>query len=216
MVAMRGVNLAMVRTAATARHCAAAGPDCASARGGHTGATRPTHPEGVAMPSSARFSHRRPVAWFAALLLFAVSACAALPAAREPLRINVADIDAEPGEGFELRLLVKLRVQNPNDVAVDYEGAVIDVDVNGKNLASGVSGAKGSVPRFGETVLTVPVTVSAFSAVRQAIDGFTDGKPIDKVPYVLRGKLSTGAMGSVPFNDEGTLKWPGSKASAAK
>lgn len=168
------------------------------------------------MPSSASSTHRLLAAWFGALLLFAVSACAALPAPREPLRINVAGIDPSQGEGFELRLLVKLRVQNPNDAAIDYEGVVIDVDVNGKNLASGVSGAKGSVPRFGETVLTVPVTVSAFSAVRQAIGGFADGTPIDKVPYVLRGKLSTGAMGSVPFNDEGTLKWPGSKASAGK
>jgi hypothetical protein len=160
------------------------------------------------MPTSVRLAHRPVFAWLAPLLLFAVGACAALPPAREPLRINVADIDAAPGEGFELRLMVKLRVQNPNDTAVDYEGAVIDLDVNGKNLASGVSGAKGSVARFGETLVTVPVTISAFSAVRQAIGGFADGTPIDKLPYVMRGKLMTGAMGSVSFNDEGTLSWP--------
>ena len=157
---------------------------------------------------------RGPFVWLAALMLFAVSACAALPAPREPLRINVAGIEPSQGEGFELRFLVKLRVLNPNDTPVDYEGAFVDLDVNGRNLASGVSGAKGSVARYGETVLTVPVTVSAFAAVRQAIDGFADGAPIDKLPYALRGKLSTGALGSVPFNDEGTLRWPGSKPGA--
>ena len=149
------------------------------------------------------------------LLPLALGACASLPGG-QPLNVLLVGVESLGGEGFELRLAVKLRIQNPNATAIDYDGVSLDLEVRGLDFASGVSDAAGSVPRFGEAVLTVPVTVSAFSAVRQAIDGFTDGKPIDKVPYVLRGKLSTGAMGSVPFNDEGTLKWPGSKSSAGK
>ena len=48
------------------------------------------------------------------------------------------------------------------------------MDVRGKSFAAGVSDARGSVPRFGEVVLAVPVTVSAFAAVRQVI-GFAGG-----------------------------------------
>ena len=47
--------------------------------------------------------------------------CAALQG-RDPLNVSVAGIEPLQGEGLELRLLVKLRVQNPNDAPVDYNG----------------------------------------------------------------------------------------------
>jgi LEA14-like dessication related protein len=146
------------------------------------------------------------VVWLAALLTLV--ACAAMPG-REPLRVNVVGIAAANGEGMELRFTVKLRVQNPNDTALDYDGVVLDIDVNGHTLGSGVSDVKGSVPRFGEAVFSVPVTVSAFAAARQVIDGLNEGTPLDKLPYALRGKLAGGVFGSVPFSAEGTLAWPG-------
>ena len=34
--------------------------------------------------------------------------------------------------GAELRLAVKLRVQNPNEEAVEYDGAALDLEVNGR------------------------------------------------------------------------------------
>ena len=64
--------------------------------------------------------------------------------------------------------MVKLRVQNPNDEPIEYNGIALDLDVNGQPLASGVSDQTGEVPRFGERVVSVPLTVSAFSAFRQA------------------------------------------------
>jgi len=64
------------------------------------------------------------------------------------------------------------------------------------------------VPRFGETVLTVPVSVSAFSAIRQAL-GLADGSRLDNIPYVVRGKLSGGMFGTTRFSDTGSLSLPG-------
>ena len=89
-----------------------------------------------------------------ALVAALAAGCAGLPG-RDPLRVAVVGIDALDGQGLELRLAIKLRVQNPNDSAVEFDGAALELEVNGKPLATGVSDQRGSVPRYGEAVLTV-------------------------------------------------------------
>ena len=144
-----------------------------------------------------------------ALFLLGLAACSTL-GQRDPLRIAVAGIEPLPGQGLEMRFNVKLRVQNPNDTAIDYNGLALDMDINGQPLASGVSSQSGSVPRYGETVLTVPVTVSAFSAVRQ-FWGFAEHTPTKSVPYTIHGKLAGGLLGTVRFKDKGELTLPESR-----
>ncbi|MFJ4142525.1 LEA type 2 family protein [Pseudomonas sp. NPDC089734] len=143
---------------------------------------------------------------FTALMALTLSACA-LFSHRDPVNINVVGIDPLPGQGLEMRMAVKLRLQNPNETAIDYNGVALDLDVNGKLLASGVSDQQGSIGRFSETVLVVPVSVSAFSALRQAV-GLTQTQRLDNVPYTLRGKLAGGVLGTVRFSDSGTLSLP--------
>ena len=134
------------------------------------------------------------------------SGCAMLPGV-EPLKVNVVGLDKLTGEGFELRFGVKLRVQNPNSSPIEFDGIWLDLDVNGRALATGVSDQKGSVPRYGETVITVPVSVSAVAAVRQML-GLADGSSRGEMPYAVRGRLGGGLMGGTPFTAEGTLKLP--------
>lgn len=152
----------------------------------------------------------RPITALARLLLvgllLSLSACA-LFTPRDPLHVQVAGIEPLPGEGLELRMLVKLRVQNPNDIALDYNGVALELEVNGRRLASGVSAEQGSVPRFGETLLQVPVTISALSAARQAF-GLAERFGQDELPYVLRGKLAGGLLGTQRFVEKGTLNLP--------
>jgi LEA14-like dessication related protein len=149
-------------------------------------------------------------AWHRALLLAALTlllgGCAALTTA-DPPRVNVVGIEPLASEGLEIRLAVKLRVQNPNEAPIEFDGIALDLEVNGKLLASGVSDAKGTVPRFGEAVLSVPVSISALAAVRQAM-GLIEGESMDRLPYVLRGKLASGVLGTVRFANEGTMAWP--------
>ncbi len=146
---------------------------------------------------------RRFLVLLAALTSLLLGACAALPG-RDPLRVDVAGIEPIEGQGLELRLAVKLRVQNPNEEAVEYDGAALDLEVNGKSLAYGVSDQRGSVPRYGERVLVVPVSISAINAVRQALL-LADGTTRESVPYVLRGKLAGGPFGAARFVQEGAI-----------
>jgi LEA14-like dessication related protein len=151
-------------------------------------------------------SRRQAALCLAALPALGLASCALLPGS-EPPRVSVVGVESLKGEGLELRFAIKLRVQNPNDSPIDYDGISIELDLNGKTLASGVSGERGSVPRFGEALVTIPISVSAFSAIRQAI-GLADGSANAEWPYSLRGRLSSGMFGNIPFASEGRLRLP--------
>ncbi|MBW9103975.1 LEA type 2 family protein [Paraburkholderia phenoliruptrix] len=125
----------------------------------------------------------------------------------DPLRVSVAGIEPLEGQGLDMRFDIKLRVQNPNESAISFNGVSLDLELNGKSFASGVSDQGGTVPRFGETVLHVPLTVPAFAAVRQAF-AFAGAAQSGQVPYVLRGKLAGGPFGTTRFVDQGTLSLP--------
>ncbi|CAN7322540.1 LEA type 2 family protein [Paraburkholderia sp. DD10] len=149
----------------------------------------------------------RPVllAMLAVFITLTLNGCASLFG--DPLRVNVAGIEPLDGQGFEMRFNVKLRVQNPNESAVSFNGVSLDLELNGKPFASGVSDQIGTVPRFGETVVDVPLTVPAFAAVRQAF-AFAGAAQSGQFPYVLRGKLAGGLTGTTRFVDRGTLSLP--------
>jgi LEA14-like dessication related protein len=132
--------------------------------------------------------------------------CAALPQ-RDPMRVDLAGIDTLPGEGIELRFLVRLRVQNPNEVEIAYDGLSFEIDLRGASFASGVSAEAGSIGRYGEKVIAIPVTVSGLAMARQiyGLAKASDSGTAGKLPYVMRGKLGGGMFGSVRFETRGEV-----------
>jgi LEA14-like dessication related protein len=153
---------------------------------------------------------RRIQAVILSLLLLSLSACALFPN-RDPVNINVVGLEPLPSQDLEVRFAIKLRVQNPNETAIEYNGIALDLDVNGHSLASGVSDQRGSIPRFSETIVSVPVSISAFSVLRQTL-GLSQTRTLDNLPYVLRGKLAGGVFGTMRFQDSGKLSLPKSTA----
>lgn len=142
----------------------------------------------------------------ALLALLALGGCATMPN-YDPPDVTVAGIEPLQGEGMEVRLLVKLRVQNPNDRPIEFNGASVKLEVLDKTFATGVSDQAGSVPRFGEAVVAVPVTVSVLRMVRNVI-GLLDGKPVSSIPYVMSGKLNTGTFSAMRFASKGEFSLP--------
>jgi len=138
------------------------------------------------------------------VLLF--GGCASLQG-QEPIQVIIAGVEPLQGEGLELRMLVKLRIQNPNDLPLDFNGVSVQMDVQGKRFATGVSDASGTVPRFGETIVKVPVSISVFRVARQAIGVMTD-EYRGKIAYEMTGKLAGPAFNSLRFKSNGELALP--------
>jgi len=139
------------------------------------------------------------------MLAAVLAGCAGVPGS-DPLNVSVVGIEPLQGQGLELRLAVKLRVQNPNDRPVDFDGVSLNLEVRGSDFASGVSPERGTVPRFGETVIVVPVTVSAMSMLRQAYSLSQGGN--NQIDYLLRGRLAGSGFGGVRFESRGAFELP--------
>ena len=148
-----------------------------------------------------------------ALALLTLGGCAGMPQ-KDPLQVTVAGIEPLQGEGLELRMLVRLRVQNPNDAPFEFDGVSVTLDVQGKTFATGVAAESGTVPRFGEAVVAVPVTVSVLRMVRQVM-GVLDGEPVDRIRYEMSGKLSGTGFSSARFQAQGEFELPKSAPAPA-
>jgi LEA14-like dessication related protein len=139
-------------------------------------------------------------------LVLILSGCALLHP-QEPLRISVAGLDPLEGQGMEARFAVQLRIQNHSDKPIDYDGIALDLDLRGMSFASGVSDQRGTIPRFGETVITVPVTVPATAIIRHAFDLATGDRT--KAEYQLHGRLGgAGVAIGRSFNSTGEITLP--------
>jgi LEA14-like dessication related protein len=99
-------------------------------------------------------------------------------------------------------MLVKLRVQNPNDTVINFSGAYLKFEVLDKTFATGVSSEAGTVPAYGEAIVAVPVTISVLRMVRQVV-GMLDGQPVDQITYQMSGKLDGGLFGTQRFEASG-------------
>lgn len=145
------------------------------------------------------------------ILAMSMGACAT-PGGRDAPDIRIVGLEALPSEGLELRFALKMRVSNPNDSPVGFDGIAVKLDLDGRGVASGVSDARGEVPRFGEELVTVPVSISAFGTLRQLLgrlgDGGTEAGEITRpIAYSLSGKLGgvAGSRRSTRFADKGEL-----------
>lgn len=147
--------------------------------------------------------HFNPIPMLLVIALL-LGGCAGLTQ-QEAVRVTVAGIEPLQGEGLEARFLAKLRIQNPNDTPIEYNGIFVELELGGHDFGSGVSDQRGRVPRFGEQVVSVPMVVPFTSVVRQLFGLAGRKEPVERIEYRLRGKLGGMGLGGISFEKEGEL-----------
>jgi LEA14-like dessication related protein len=121
----------------------------------------------------------------------------------DPPQVTLVGVEPAASQGLEVRMLLKLRVQNPNSTAIDYNGLYVELDLQGKSFASGVSNESGTVPSFGEALISVPVSVSVLGIASHAMGML--GNSMDKIKYEMHGKLNSPTSGAVRFKSQGEV-----------
>ena len=137
---------------------------------------------------------------FALLMSATVFGCAAWSIngeAPEVFVINVTPLESTP---FEQRLKVDLRVRNPNNIDLLVTGMDFRLDLNGKRLARGLTNREFTVPRLGETVVSLETTTSTLDVVRQVL-GLRN---VETLTYGITGLLHRNE-GGLPFENSGVL-----------
>lgn len=141
------------------------------------------------------------------LLILLLAGCASL-GLREPVKVSVVGLEPLPSEGLEARFALRLRIQNPNETALDYDGIAVELELADIDFGSGVSDQRGSIPRYGEALVTVPVSVPLLAIVRQVF-GLASGQPRNRVSYHLSGRLGGAGLTGRRFDSRGELLLPG-------
>jgi len=140
----------------------------------------------------------------ALLLLTGAYGCATLGPNFEPPRITLLSLQPDSLTLLEQKYLIHLRIQNPNEQALEIRGLHYDLELNGRSFLSGVSNDSLVVPPFGDAVMRTEGISTLFGYLRQ-IEELNKGTR-DALEYRLSGRLSLrGRPGGVRFDYQGEL-----------
>ncbi len=144
--------------------------------------------------------------WVPLVCAIWLSACASWQL-REPLGVTIADFTPVEMTLLEQRYAVTVRLLNPNDADIAFDGVAFDLEINGQPFAKGVSNRAGVIPRFGETLVDLQV-VSGLQHILGQISQLQKGDQAG-FTYRIKGRVHTGGLlGSVPFSTSGDFAFP--------
>ncbi|MGD9947676.1 MAG: LEA type 2 family protein [Desulfobulbus sp.] len=149
-------------------------------------------------------------------ILLCLSGCAGIYGLKEDPKISIADIRIQEVKALEGIFLIKLRILNPNDVALDLRGVNCDLEINKRHFASGVGDSNQTVPAYGTSIVPVEVYASVLDLISSVADLMhSAGKIPNKdnpLPYTLQGTVRVGIHGfskEIPFKSSGELSLKG-------
>jgi LEA14-like dessication related protein len=139
-----------------------------------------------------------------ALAGLAVCGCAVLPKF-EPPKLSVISMKMQSADIFSQRLLVRMRVLNPNTRELPIKGIEYRIEVDGAEFAQGLTDVPFVVPSMGEAEFDVQVTANLASALTKFLSRHGSQETLD---YRLVGSvaLSSGFLRRIPFDEHGSVK----------
>ncbi len=136
------------------------------------------------------------------ILAVTLTGCITPQSVKAP-RIALGNVRLLDSKGLVQRLQIELLVANPNDFDIPLTGLQFTMQLNGVDFAHGLSDAAVTLPRLGEAVVPVTVSVSLVAVFQQMqaarkstglaykITGevFLDHILVSKVPFEKSGEL---------------------------
>jgi LEA14-like dessication related protein len=138
------------------------------------------------------------------LVCLGLSGCSLFVPKLEKPTLSVVRVQMLKSDLWHQEFKVRIRVQNPNDRQLPIKGIVYELDVEGQELAHGMSGDSFVVPALGEAEFDMSVSANMANMLIKLLN-----KNGSQVEYRIYGKisLSAGLLRSIAFDDHGTFKW---------
>lgn len=138
------------------------------------------------------------------LLAVFLGGCASMQTPLESPQVSLTDLRLLDATLFEQRYALKIRVQNPNPVALPINGMNFRLDINDVELGQGVSDQAVTVPAYGEAVFEINL-VSNFARIVNQIRALESGKG-QSLRYRLAGGIGVAdRLGKLPFDYQGEI-----------
>ena len=138
------------------------------------------------------------------LVALGLSGCSLFVPKFERPTLSVVGVQLLKSDLWHQELRVRMRVQNPNDRSLPVAGIVYQLDVEGQELAHGMSGDSFVVPALGDAEFDMSVSANMANMLFKLLNRNTA-----EVQYRIYGKisLSAGMLRSIRFDDKGSFKW---------
>lgn len=123
----------------------------------------------------------------------------------DPPEVTLVDLDFVDATVFESTLNVAVRISNDNPEPLILDGAVIKLQLSGRNFGKGATSERIEIPRFSSVVHWLEMHLSHI-AVATKIQGIIESKTVD---YGIRGKVyvitPSGSTKRLPIEKQGTI-----------
>jgi LEA14-like dessication related protein len=138
------------------------------------------------------------------LLTLVGGGCAIVPKLEAP-KLSVVSLQLQGGDIFSQRVLVRMRVFNPNARELPIDGLTYTIEVNDAELGNGGTAAPFTVPAMGEAEFDMQFTANLAGALARLLTRRNSSETLD---YRLRGNvaLSSGFLRRIPFDERGSVK----------
>ena len=142
------------------------------------------------------------------VLMLVLSGCSLLTAdyknLKEP-KVALAGLNIKDLNPLRPSFLVRLKLDNPNDLDVSMDGADVALALNGQPVAQGISRSPLTLKKLGSSEMDVEVTANTLNAIQQLF--LLQSKP--NLDYQVSGHLHLlnwlGSLGQLPFNFSGSM-----------
>lgn len=129
----------------------------------------------------------RPLLGTLFLSLLLVAGCASLRPEIDPPKVTLESFKPLPGTGGAPRFEIKLRIANPNNQTFDIAGISYGVDIQGKELISGVSNDVPVLAPYSEELVSLEAGLQLFQLLR--LLSSLGMEPSDTLDYRFRAKI---------------------------
>jgi len=152
-----------------------------------------------------------PRAVFAAFLVMLAS-CASLGPKLVAPQLSLQGIQIMSADMFAQQFMVRVKVENPNDLEVAVSGIEYEIFLMGDSFAEGASDSSFVLPAKGEAEFDMIVKTNFVSSLGRLVSRTSGGK-LENIPYQVTGKLrlEKGVMRTIPFSHAGTVDFTKAK-----
>ena len=145
----------------------------------------------------------------ALLLSVLLPACATLDPDYEQPTVTLSSFRAIPSEGMVPAFEIGLRILNPNSQALNLEGIVYTISLQGHELVKGVGKDFPVIEGYSEGEVKLTASANLLAGIR--FIGDMMGSPEDALEYEFKAKLDlSGLYPSIRIRETGNINLDGS------
>ncbi len=122
-------------------------------------------------------------------LAVVLGGCASLTKEFDPPKVSLENFQSLPSQGGGPRFRIDLEIQNPNAEALDIAGISYDIEVQGKDLISGVSNEVPRIEGYSAEKVTLEAGLNMIELIRFLTSIGTSHQEMHSLEYTFKAKI---------------------------